>query len=207
MAPRWRSALGAVRRRATTARDDWYATRNLTRSMRAMEPPAPSRFAAFGEGSWMVPPARVEGAEHIEFGTGVIIHEHSWLVARPIAGRPPPRLRLGDGTCINRFANIVCTASVEFGKEVIVADRIYVSDVEYPLARLDARLPADVEPRPVVIGDGVFLGTGAIIKPGVTIGQYAYVSAGSIVAEDVAEWTVVAGAPARAVRRITEAPD
>jgi len=54
---------------------------------------------------------------------------------------------------------------------------------------------------PVQIGDGAFIGTGAIILPGVHIGRDAVVAAGAVVAEDVEEGTTVGGVPARVISR------
>ena len=56
-------------------------------------------------------------------------------------------------------------------------------------------------PRPVVVGRGVHIGFRAIIEPGVTLGEHAYVGAGAIVRDDVGPRTVVVGDPARVVRR------
>ena len=55
---------------------------------------------------------------------------------------------------------------------------------------------------PVLIGDDVVLFANAVITPGVTIGDGATVAAGSVVLHDVPSWTLVAGSPARVVRRI-----
>lgn len=54
---------------------------------------------------------------------------------------------------------------------------------------------------PVEIGEGAFIGTGAIILPGVRIGRNAVVAAGAVVTEDVEGGTTVGGVPARAIRR------
>jgi sugar O-acyltransferase (sialic acid O-acetyltransferase NeuD family) len=53
----------------------------------------------------------------------------------------------------------------------------------------------------VHIGDGVFLGVGVSVVPGVTVGKWATVGAGSVVLHDVPEATVVAGVPARVLRK------
>jgi acetyltransferase-like isoleucine patch superfamily enzyme len=53
--------------------------------------------------------------------------------------------------------------------------------------------------RPVVIGDYVFIGTRAMIMPGVTVHEGAIVAAGSVVTRDVEAYTIVAGVPARPV--------
>jgi len=59
---------------------------------------------------------------------------------------------------------------------------------------------------PVNIGDSAFIGIGAILLPGVTVGKGAVVAAGAVVTKSVDPKTIVAGSPARLLRRIEEAP-
>ncbi len=54
----------------------------------------------------------------------------------------------------------------------------------------------------ITIGDDVWVGGGVIILPGITIGEHAVVGAGSVVTKDVAPYTVVAGNPAKMVRKL-----
>ena len=61
--------------------------------------------------------------------------------------------------------------------------------------------------RPVVIGDDVWVGGGAIILPGVTIGEGSTVAAGAVVTRDVEPFTLVAGNPARLLRRLKPLAD
>ena len=56
--------------------------------------------------------------------------------------------------------------------------------------------------RPVTIGDDCWIGGGAIICPGVTVGEGAVVAAGAVVVKDVEPRTVVGGNPARMIRRL-----
>ena len=58
---------------------------------------------------------------------------------------------------------------------------------------------------PVRIGDDVWIGAGAVLLPGVTVGRGSVVGAGSVVTADVPPMTVVAGTPARVLRAITDA--
>lgn len=60
----------------------------------------------------------------------------------------------------------------------------------------------DIRSGPVLIGNDVWVGFGATILKGVTVGDGAIISAHSVVVSDVAAWTMVAGNPARVVRRI-----
>ncbi len=55
--------------------------------------------------------------------------------------------------------------------------------------------------RPVTIGADVWIGGGAILLPGITVGDGAVIGAGSVVTKDVARDAVVAGNPARAITR------
>lgn len=191
--------MSRLRRLAGRAREAWRRERLLRRTAHALLPPAPEAFAAYGKGVLLIPPARVENPECISLGPGVIVHEHAWLCVQRRPGLPAPALSIGDRTSFNRFAKVVCHGSVHFGADVILADRVYVSDVEHePVPGGDVRL---TEPRPVVIGAGVFLGVGVVVKPGVTVGEGAYVAAAAVVHDDVPPYSVVTGDPARVVRR------
>jgi acetyltransferase-like isoleucine patch superfamily enzyme len=72
---------------------------------------------------------------------------------------------------------------------------------EIRLGRTDQEL---VHRAPIVIGDHAFIGMGAIILPGVTVGRGSIVGAGSVVTRDVPEGVVVGGNPARVLRTTEE---
>lgn len=163
-----------------------------------MAAPRPSAFRSFGRLAVLVPPVRVEAPECVVVGDGVVVHEHAWLCVQPQPGQPAPLLTLGDRTSINRFAKIVCHASVTIGADCIFSDRVYISDVEHVPAADGP--PVLTAPRPVVLEDGVFLGIGAVIKPGVTIGAGSYIGASAVVTTDVPPHSLAAGAPAVVIR-------
>ena len=56
--------------------------------------------------------------------------------------------------------------------------------------------------KPIVIRKGAWIGAGATILPGVTVGRYAIVGAASVVTRDVGDYEVVVGNPARLVRKL-----
>jgi acetyltransferase-like isoleucine patch superfamily enzyme len=98
---------------------------------------------------------------------------------------------------------IACVGRVEIGARVLTADRVFIGDTYHQYrdpekAILDQGL---AEPKPVSIGPGAFLGINSVVLPGVTVGEGAYVGAGAVVTGDVPPRTVVAGNPARPIRR------
>ena len=114
------------------------------------------------------------------------------------------RLVVGDNSYIGNNCTVDCSAPVRIGRNVEIA---YGAMIVTGTHRVGAHAyrAGPTDPRPVTIGDGCWIGAGALILPGVTIGDGAIVGAGSVVTEDVAPDTVVAGNPARPVRAL--APD
>jgi acetyltransferase-like isoleucine patch superfamily enzyme len=169
-------------------------------------PPAAAAFASFGDGSVIVPPARVTMPGAIHIGDGVVIHEHAWLSVVAAIEGSEPKLTIGDGTNIGRLCHIACVGQVEIGRDVLTAERVFVGDTYHgyeDVSRPVIEQPM-ATPEKVTIGDGAFLGVGAVVLQGVTIGEQAYVGAGAVVVEDVPARTVVAGNPARVVKRYDE---
>lgn len=164
--------------------------------------PPLSAFAAFGDGSMILPPTRVQAPDRISIGSRVMIQEHNWLCVVAQDGKPAPRLVIGDGTTLLRFVKVVCSGEVLIGDECLISDHSFITDTRY--AHDDPRTPIAQQgledARPVTIGRRVFIGHRAIVGPGVTIGDNAYVGAGAVVQEDVPARTVVVGHPARVVR-------
>lgn len=58
-------------------------------------------------------------------------------------------------------------------------------------------------PRKIVIGDDAWLGANCVILPGITIGECSIVAAGAVVTKDVPPYTVVAGVPAKQIKKIS----
>jgi acetyltransferase-like isoleucine patch superfamily enzyme len=103
-------------------------------------------------------------------------------------------VRIGSRSRINRG----CTLDVRGG--LTIGDNVSVSaDVSIvTIAKLTTN-KTSAEAKPVVIEDNAWIGTRAVIMPGVTVGQGAVVAAGAIVLRDVPPLAVVVGSPARAV--------
>jgi acetyltransferase-like isoleucine patch superfamily enzyme len=192
----------SVRRYAFGARNVVRRRGLAMRMSRELRVPPASAFAAFGSGTVVVPPARVQAPECISLGDGVLVLENSWLAVSPLPGQAAPELTIGAGTRIGRSVHVACIGEVRIGDEVLVADNVFITDSHHRFD--DAAVPigrqAMAEARPVVIERGAFIGFRAVILEGVTIGENAYVAAGTVVVEDVPARSVVVGNPARMVR-------
>ena len=170
--------------------------------VRDVTPPPPGMFGRFGVDSLIVPPARVTNPHCIFIGERVRIHEHAWISVVPAIEGITPRLSIGSGTSIGRFAHVACVGEIEIGADVLASERVFLGDTFHgyeDVSQPVIRQPM-APPEKVTIGWGAFLGIGSIVLAGVTVGEQAYVAAGSVVTRDVAPRTMVAGNPARIVR-------
>jgi len=75
-------------------------------------------------------------------------------------------------------------------------------EIERAVSSSPRRLRGEAEARPIRIGANVWIGFDSCVLPGVTIGEGSIVGARSVVAEDAPPYTIVAGNPARVIRRL-----
>ncbi|CAH2600964.1 maltose O-acetyltransferase [Rhodovastum atsumiense] len=105
-------------------------------------------------------------------------------------------IRLGKGVFLNFGCVFLDVVGIEVGDLVQIGPGVQVYTADHP--RDPALRRAGYEfGRPVRIGSNVWIGGGAIILPGVTIGEDAVIGAGSVVTRDVPAGATVAGNPAR----------
>jgi serine acetyltransferase len=168
--------------------------------------PGHLRFGRIGEGTRLAfPLGTVFGERWIHLGDCCIIGEQVTLTAGMMPGLdlgPDPVLRLGNGVVLGRGSHVVASVPVVFGDDVYCGPYVYVTsdnhsydDTDRPIGRQWPRSA------PVEIGSGSWLGAGCVILPGARLGRNVVVAAGSVVRGDVPDFAVVAGAPARVVRR------
>ncbi|HOD75354.1 MAG TPA: acyltransferase [Syntrophorhabdaceae bacterium] len=107
------------------------------------------------------------------------------------------RIRIGRNCSIGDRTEIHAGRLIDIGHGSIIAWDCVIMDRDYHSTDNGPELV-----RPVTIGNGVWIGCRAIILKGVTIGEGAVVAAGAVVTKDVSPFTLVAGNPARAVKRV-----
>ncbi len=119
---------------------------------------------------------------------------------------------LGTNVSVNMNCTFVDCNKIEVGNNVLIASNVQIYTSTHPV-ELEERLTPDWNPDSgeyfcrtyalsVKIGNGCWVGGGAIILPGVTIGDGAVIGAGSVVTKDIPANCVAAGNPCRVIREI-----
>lgn len=132
-------------------------------------------------------------------GEGTLLEPDVWLTAGEGG-----RITIGEGVFLNRGVMIAATGLVEIGDHCMLANGCFVTDGNHRFD--DASKPVTwqgfTSKGPTRLEDNVWLGANVVVTSGVTIGSRAVVGANSVVTQDVPAGTIVAGSPAKVIRRI-----
>jgi maltose O-acetyltransferase len=109
-------------------------------------------------------------------------------------------IHLAKGVFMNFNCVVLDVVEVRIGEGTQIGPAVQIYAADHPRDPR-VRLEGLENGRPVVIGKNVWIGGGAIILPGVTVGDDALIGAGSVVTRDVAAGTTVAGNPARVMAK------
>ena len=107
----------------------------------------------------------------------------------------------GDNLYINFDCTILDCNKVHLGNNVLLAPKVQIYTAYHP-TEPNLRLSGKELAAPVTIGDNVWLGGGAIVCPGVTIGSYTTIGAGSVVTKDIPNNAVAVGNPCRVIKSV-----
>jgi len=159
-------------------------------------------FGKIGIRSIIVNPLKIDGAKNIEIGNRVYIAYKSWLACLPLTGEKECKLIIGDGCRIGNFNHIYATKSVILERDVLTADKVYISDNLHGYE--DVTVPIWKQPivqkREVFIGQGSWLGENVCVI-GANIGKHCIIGANSVVTKDIPDYSVAVGAPAKVIRK------
>ncbi|TAM77173.1 acyltransferase [bacterium] len=177
----WSFAIFEVRRRLAYARNRW-------------------QFKAIGRDSAVLKPRLLTNPRFMEIGENVTIREGARLEAiRHFAGvTHQPHVVIGDRTFIEFDLHLTCAGSVTIGSDVLIAGGVYIGDANHGAgARGENPLHAPLVVKPVVIGDGTWIGERAAVMAGVTLGEGCIVGAGAVVTRSFLPFSIIGGVPAR----------
>jgi len=92
--------------------------------------------------------------------------------------------------------------NVSIGNDILIGERVTITDADHVFhdPNIPIRLQGDSFFGNVTLLDGCWIGSGAVIMPGVTIGRNSVVGANAVVTRDVPDRSVVGGVPAKIIR-------
>lgn len=145
------------------------------------------------------------------------IGSHTLIAGELLVFPQGGRIEMGEWSYLGENSRIWSAASIRIGDRVLISHDVNIIDsLTHPIsaqarhqqfrAIATTGHPArvDLDERPVVIEDDVWIAAGAIVLRGVTIGRGAIVGAGAVVSNDVPAYSVVGGNPARIIRELRE---
>lgn len=114
-----------------------------------------------------------------------------------------PRLQIGNNVYLSDFVSFLCADEIIIGDNVLMASYITITSENHGINPEDERGYAKqpLEAKKVKINEGVWIGEHVIILPGVEIGKKSIVAAGAVVTKNVPEYVIVAGNPAKIIKR------
>jgi acetyltransferase-like isoleucine patch superfamily enzyme len=195
---------------------------NQFQSSQATAKTSPDRRAEFGVGCVIDPLAVVglvanESAPPARLGDGSLVRAFSVIHTGVVTGRrfrtghwvlvrDPATIGddvlVGTGTTIDGTVTIGSRVKIEshvyiathttIGNQVFIGPGVVMTNDRYPLRRRETYQPAGP-----ILEDNVTIGGGAILLPGVRVGEGSFVAAGAVVTRDVPPWSLVVGNPGR----------
>ena len=109
-------------------------------------------------------------------------------------------IRLGKNVFINHLCSFLDLGGITIEDNVMIGPRVNITSENHPV---DISTRKTLIPAKVVVKRNAWIGAGATILPGVTIGENAVVAAGAVVTKDVPDNTIVGGVPAKVIKTIS----
>lgn len=162
-------------------------------------------FGSIGSRSAIYKPMLIANPQHIFIKNSVVIRNGVRLEVIKSKTEYFPRLTIGNNVNIEQNVHIICGSRVDIGDNVSITGGVAIVDVIHPYedvsdeSKIGDRIQCSGNY--VEIGSNVFIGFGAIVMPNVKIGRNSVIGAHSVVTNDIPEFSVAAGCPAKVVKK------
>ena len=165
-------------------------------------------FRNIGKGSFVSPFIQSVGLDCVSLGRHSRISRNTRILALKSYGAQAfnPQITIGDNVSVGFGCTLSCVNRLNIGHDVTIGDNVYIADSHHGysdphLGVLDQPLLVGA----ISIGQGAWIGYGAFVAGDVAIGEHAVIGANSVVTRSVAAYTVVAGVPAKPIKRFDHA--
>jgi lipopolysaccharide O-acetyltransferase len=164
---------------------------------------------AFNKARLVRRPYYFRGKHWMKFGAGLTTGRGLRIDALDLIPGCTPSLIVGRDVQINDYVHLAVVSSLTVGDRVLIASKVFITDHQHGSYKENQQhsspllAPAQraLSHAPVTIGDDVWIGESVSILPGVTIGNGAIVGTHATVTRDVPAYSIVAGSPARVIKR------
>lgn len=157
------------------------------------------RFGHIGSSAILFKPMQLDNVKTISIAKGVFISEGAWLMGAKNSSNMT--LKIDSGTVIGHFSHIVGMSEVCIEKDVLIADRVFISDCTHGYNIIDkpiAKQPIKII-KSIIIGEGSWLGENVCVC-GANVGRHCVIAANSVVIKDIPDYCLAAGSPAKVVK-------
>jgi acetyltransferase-like isoleucine patch superfamily enzyme len=186
-----------------------YLDRKLVNFRRRWERAALPEFSTKPRGLVFETPRRITNPREIEIGDDCYFGPNSCLTACREVGAPftpqsfSGRIVIGNRVWATHGLQVFAAQYVEIGDDVMIAGNVFICDCQHGYT--SATAPYKQQPffpvKPIKIGAGCWIGQNVVIMPGVEVGDQSIIGANSVVTRSIPPATIVAGVPARNIRR------
>lgn len=159
-------------------------------------------FGRFGARVSILSPSGIEGIGNIYLFDDIYVANGSLLAATTITGNNNAELIIHSGCSLGKNNHIYATNSIIIGRDVLTANNVYISDNTHEFTNTDKAIKHQPVKtlKKVTIGEGAWLGQNVCVL-GASVGKGSVVGANSVVTNDLPDYCVAVGSPARVVKK------
>lgn len=161
-------------------------------------------FGSFGRKSYMEKSLRCVNTKYCMIGDNCFINKNLRMECiTDFKGRKfLPSIIIGNNVNIEQNVHITCAESITIGDDCSILGDVMITDITHPYDDI-ALAPKEqmIRTTPVSIGKQTMIGMGAKILPGVTIGNHCVIGCNAVVTNNIQDYCVVAGVPAKVIKR------